>query len=118
MFGIGLGELILTLLLMVIFIKPRDIPSVVNFILLSWHKICSFVQHVHAQISRITSEIDNTENIIEDTFHDRIEKLRLKINEEPDFFEYEEDNKKRQPKLNLPTKKISSTSKKKEPKIK
>ena len=72
---------------------------------------------MRTQINYITSEIDDTENIMDDTFHDRIEKLRLKINEEPDFFEYEEDNKKRQPTLDLPKKK-SSSSKKKESKTK
>ena len=95
---------------MVIFIKPKDIPSVVNCIASVWHKIRSFMQRVHTQINLITSEIDDTQDIMEDTFHDRIEKLRLKINEEPDFFEYEEDSQKKQPTLDIPRKKAPTKS--------
>lgn len=94
---------------MVIFIKPKDIPSVVNFIASVWRKIKLFMQRMHTQINLITSEIDDTQEIIEDTFHDRIEKLRLKINEEPDFFEYDDGNKK-QPTLDIPKRKSSVKS--------
>ena len=98
---------------MVIFIKPKDIPSVVNFLATIWHKTSQFIKRIHTQISVITSEIDDTQEIIEDTFHDRIERLRLKINEEPDFFEWDDDGNKRQPKLDIPQKKKSTTKSKK-----
>ena len=92
MFGIGGNELLIIILLMVIFIKPKDIPSVVNFIAKTFKKIRSFISEIRKQINEITSEIsDTTEDTtedIEETFHDKIEKLRLEIdNSEPDFFD-------------------------------
>lgn len=73
---------------MVIFIKPKDIPSVVNFIAKTFKKIRSFISKIRKQINEITSEISDTTDDIEETFHDKIEKLRLEIdNSEPDFFD-------------------------------
>ncbi len=88
MFGIGGNELLIIILLMVIFIKPKDIPSVVNFIAKTFKKIHSFISKIRKQINEITSEISDTTEDIEETFHDKIEKLRLEIdNSEPDFFD-------------------------------
>ena len=87
MFGIGGNELLTIILLMVIFIKPKDIPSVVNFIARIWKKIQTLVLKVRTQIHNITSEVSDTTDEIEENFHDRIEKLRLKINNEPEFFD-------------------------------
>ena len=87
MFGIGGNELLIIILLMVIFIKPKDIPSVVNFIARIWKKIQSFIFKVRTQIQNITSEISDTIDETEESFHDRIEKLRLKIDNEPSFFD-------------------------------
>lgn len=88
MFGIGGNELLIIILLMVIFIKPKDIPSVVNFIAKTFKKIRSFISKIRKQINEITSEISDTTDDIEETFHDKIEKLRLEIdNSEPDFFD-------------------------------
>ncbi len=87
MFGIGGNELLIIMLLMVIFIKPKDIPSVVNFIAKVWKKIQSFVSKIRVQIRNITSEISETTDETEENFHDKIEKLRLKINSEPEFFD-------------------------------
>ncbi len=88
MFGIGGNELLIIILLMVIFIKPKDIPSVVNFIAKTFKKIRSFISEIRKQINEITSEISDTTDDIEETFHDKIEKLRLEIdNSEPDFFD-------------------------------
>ncbi|MBR1544835.1 MAG: hypothetical protein IJ638_02735, partial [Alphaproteobacteria bacterium] len=87
MFGIGTNELLLIILLMVIFIKPRDIPSVVNFIVSVWKKIKSFVATIQNQIKNITSEISETTDDIEETFHDKIEKLRLEIDNQTDLFD-------------------------------
>lgn len=88
MFGIGGNELLIIILLMVIFIKPKDIPSVVNFIAKTFKKIRSFISEIRKQINEITSEISDTTEDIEETFHDKIEKLRLEIdNSEPDFFD-------------------------------
>ena len=88
MFGIGGNELLIIILLMVIFIKPKDIPSVVNFIAKTFKKIRSFISKIRKQINEITSEISDTTEDIEETFHDKIEKLRLEIdNSEPDFFD-------------------------------
>ncbi len=87
MFGIGCNELLIIILLMVIFIKPKDIPSVVNFITKCYKKVRKFVSEVRAQIKNITSEITETSDDIEESFHEKIEKLRLEINNEPDFFD-------------------------------
>ena len=88
MFGIGGNELLIIILLMVIFIKPKDIPSVVNFIAKTFKKIRSFISEIRKQLNEITSEISDTTDDIEETFHDKIEKLRLEIdNSEPDFFD-------------------------------
>ena len=72
---------------MVIFVKPKDIPSVVNFIAKCFKKIRKFISDVKTQIQNITSEISETKGEVEETFHERIEKLRLEINNEPDFFD-------------------------------
>ena len=72
---------------MVIFLKPKDIPSVVNFIATVFKKVRDFVASVKKQIQDITSEITETTGEIEETFHDKIEKLRLEIESEPDFFD-------------------------------
>ena len=87
MFGIGSNELILIILLMVIFIKPKDIPSVVKFIAKIFKKIRNFISHVKGQIDEITNEISDTKDEINETFHDKIEKLRLEIEKEPEFFD-------------------------------
>ncbi len=57
------------------------------------------------QIKNITSEISDTKEDIEESFHDKIEKLRLKIDSEPDFFDLT-------PKLKI-NKKIKSKKKQK-----
>ena len=72
---------------MVIFVKPKDIPSVVNFIAKCFKKIRKFVSDVKAQIQNVTSEITKTGDELEESFHEKIEKLRLEINNEPDFFD-------------------------------
>ena len=106
MFGIGTNEIIVIILLMVIFIKPKDIPSVVNFIVSVWKKIRSFIQTIKNQIQNITSEISDTTEDIEETFHDKIEKLRLEIENEPDFFDL-------QPKLSINKQETKKNRKKK-----
>ena len=60
---------------MVIFIKPKDIPS------------------------------DETKDMVEENFHDKIEKLRLQIQQEPEFFDF--DEVKKTPKL-IEKKKLSN----------
>ena len=87
---------------MVIFIKPKDIPSVVNFVATIFKKIRSFVFEVKKQIQNITSEITDTTDDIEETFHDKIEKLRLEIEDEPKFFDVS-------PKLNVVKKETKKT---------
>ena len=104
MFGIGTNELLLIILLMVIFIKPRDIPSVVNFIVSVWKKIKSFVETIQIQIKNITSEISETTDDIEETFHDKIEKLRLEIDNQTDLFDTT-------PKLDIKNKKKNKNAK-------
>ncbi len=94
MFGIGWNEILVIILLMVIFIKPKDIPSVVNFLATVWKKIQSFTNEIRKQIKNITSEISDKTEEYEETFHDKIEKLRLEIENEPEFFDLS-------PKLNI-----------------
>ncbi|MCR5506630.1 MAG: hypothetical protein K6F04_02145 [bacterium] len=89
---------------MVIFIKPKDIPSVVNFLVKIWKKIQSFVSTIRTQIQNITSEISDTTGDIEETFHDKIEQLRLEINNETDLFD-------KSPKLNLEQQKKNKNAK-------
>lgn len=84
---------------MVIFLKPKDIPSVVNFITNLWKKIRSFIVEIQSKINEITYEIDNTKNDIKETFHDKIERLRLEINQQQDFPDF--DDNKKTPKLEI-----------------
>ena len=72
---------------MVIFIKPKDIPSVVNFIAHCFKKIRSFIFNMQKQIREITSEVSDSTDEIDETFHDKIERLRLEIEKEPEFFD-------------------------------
>ncbi len=99
MFGISLNELLIIILLMVIFLKPKDIPSVVNFIVRIYKKIRNFIFEIQSQIKKITNEIEDEKTEINESFHDRIEKLRLQIENEPEFFDLEE--KMKTPKLKI-----------------
>ena len=78
---------------MVIFLKPKDIPSVINYIAKFWKKINSFIYEIQLKIKEITSEIDISKDEIEETFHDKIEKLRLEIYQQQEFLDFEETKK-------------------------
>lgn len=82
---------------MVIFIKPKDIPSVVNFLAKIIKKVQEFVFEIRHQINSISSDIDETKDMVEENFHNKIEKLRLQIQQEPEFFDF--DEVKKTPKL-------------------
>ena len=105
MFGISGNELIVIILLMVIFIKPKDIPSVVNFIAKIWKWIKDFVSEVQEQINKVALEIKETKDETNETFHDKIEKLRLEINQQTDFFDIDDNKKTPKLKINKKTKK-------------
>lgn len=100
MLGISLNELILVILLMVIFIKPKDIPSVVNAIAKFWKKIKSFMGEIQIQIKNITEEIDETKDATYESFHDKIEKVRLEIEKQEELDLYDDIDKKT-PKLKI-----------------
>ncbi|MGN0929537.1 MAG: twin-arginine translocase TatA/TatE family subunit [Alphaproteobacteria bacterium] len=100
MLGISLNELILVILLMVIFIKPKDIPSVVNVIAKFWKKIKNFIYEIQTQIQNITDEIDETKNVTYESFHDKIEKVRLEIEKQEELDLYDDIDKKT-PKLKI-----------------
>lgn len=100
MFGISLNELIVILLLMVIFVKPKDIPSVINAIAKLWKKTKAFIEEIRTQIHNITTEIDETKTETYESFHEQIEKLRKQIKDEEkeiDFFD--DDYERITPKL-------------------
>ena len=100
MLGISLNELIIILLLMVIFIKPKDIPSVVNAIAKFWKKLKNFMGEIQTQIQNITEEIDETKDSTFESFHDKIEKVRLDIEKQTELDLYDEADKKT-PKLKI-----------------
>ena len=100
MLGISLNELILVILLMVIFIKPKDIPSVVNSIAKFWKKLKSFMGEIQTQIKNITEEIDETKDVTYESFHDKIEKVRLEIEKQEELDLYDDIDKKT-PKLKI-----------------
>ena len=88
MFGISINELIVIMLLMVIFIKPKDIPSVVNFLAKIIKKVQEFVFEIRRQINSISSDIDETKDMVEENFQ---------IQQEPEFVDV--DEVKKTPKL-------------------
>ncbi len=100
MFGISFNELLIILLLMVIFINPKDIPSVIKTIAQFIKKIKSFVYEIEHEIKNITNEIEETKETTYETFHDKIEKLRLDIEKESNLDTFDDEDKKT-PKLNI-----------------
>lgn len=100
MLGISLNELIIILLLMVIFIKPKDIPSVVNAIAKFWKKLKSFMGEIQNQIKNITEEIDETKDSTFESFHDKVEKVRLSIEKQEELY-FCDDTDKKTPKLKI-----------------
>lgn len=94
MLGISLYELIVIILLMVIFINPKDIPSVIKNIAKCIKKLKSFINDIQKEIKDITKEIEETRENTYETFHDQIEKIRLEISKDINEEYYEEENKK------------------------
>lgn len=103
MLGISFNELIVILLLMVIFVKPKDIPSVVNAIAKFWRHLKNFIFEIQTQIRNITDEIDDTKNETFETFHDKVERVRLEIEKQAslDLDIFDDDFNKKTPKLKI-----------------
>ena len=99
MFGISFNELVLIILLMVIFIKPKDIPSVVNAIARVFKKLKNFLFEIQTNLKNITDEIDDTEKKVYKTFHEQVEDVRLKIEQEENFNLFDDDYERITPKL-------------------
>ncbi len=114
MFGISFNELIIIFLVMVIFLKPRDLPIIINFLVSIWTSLQSFILKIHEKFKYITSEINDNIKYIDDTFHDNVKKISLSISNEPDFFDYEEEKKyPKMPFIKAIKKKNTLTNKKK-----
>lgn len=94
MLGISLKELLLILLLMVIFLKPKDIPSVINFIAMCWKKIKSFTDEVRSQIQTISNELDDVKETTYKSFQEQVDEVRLELekNNPQNIYEEMEDN--------------------------
>lgn len=74
MFGISFNELIIIFLIMVIFLKPRDLPIIINFLVSIWTSLQSFIFKIHEKFKYITSEINDNIKYIDDTFYDNVKK--------------------------------------------
>ncbi len=104
MFGISFSEFIIILVIMVIFLHPRDIPSVINFVAKIFAYIQDFIYNTRMKMNYIKSGIENDVVFLNDTFHDNIEQLKLEIPDEPDFFDLNDDTdlSKKIPKIEIP----------------
>lgn len=101
MFGISLKEFILIILLMVIILKPEDIPKVVNFLARCFRYVNEFLTSVSSKIKYMTSELQDDVEYMKDRFHDNTKQIKLDFIGEPDFFDLAEDDGKKTPKLNI-----------------
>ena len=88
---------------MVIFVKPKDIPSVVNAIAKFWNAVKNFIFEIQTQIRNITDEIDETKDETLETFHDKVERVRLEIEKQNtlDLDIYDDELDKKTPKLKI-----------------
>jgi Sec-independent protein translocase protein TatA len=57
MFGFSLAELIIVLLAIIIFVKPKDLPEVAHFLGRCYYRIRKFFNEVKRQFSEVEKEI-------------------------------------------------------------
>ena len=100
MFGISLKEFLVIILLMIIILKPEDLPTVVNFIAVLFRRINEFLTTMSSKIKYMTSELEDDVEYAKDRFHDNTKQIKLDFTPEFDFFDLSEDDKKT-PKLTI-----------------
>ncbi|MDR2098452.1 MAG: hypothetical protein LBO78_00295 [Rickettsiales bacterium] len=113
MFGIGIGEVFVVMLLAAVLIPPKDMPAVVRFLAKAWRKIAAWARSVRMQINELAGSLDDVREADDDTydlFRDQIEEQRRAFSLRRSSFYDELEDKK------TPTLKISGVENKKKAK--
>lgn len=84
MFGFSLAELIVVFIVIIIFVKPQDLPEIARFLGKIYYKIRSFFQQIKEQLKEVEKEIGFDE--IKQEINKGISEARVELEEKEGNF--------------------------------